>query len=192
VSDRLPEALAAIDAAIERVGGRWYVFGAQAAILWGAPRFTADLDVTVDLGETDTRELVDALAKEGIELLVSDADEFVRQTRVLPLRHRETGLPIDVVLAGPGIEDEFFASARLVEVGGREVPVACVEDLVVMKTLSGRGKDVDDIHALLVAHPECDEARIRRLLGLLEGALDQRDLLPAFDAALARARRARR
>jgi hypothetical protein len=192
VSDRLPEALAAIEAAVGHVGGRWYVFGAQAAILWGAARFTADLDITVDLGETDTRELVDALASEGIELLVSDADDFVRRTRVLPLRHRATGLPIDVVLAGPGIEDEFFAAARSVKVGGREVPVACVEDLVVMKTLSGRGKDVDDIHALLVAHSECDEVRVRRLLGLLEGALDQRDLLPAFDAALARARRARR
>ncbi len=32
-----------------RRGERWYVFGAQAVILWGAPRMSADVDVTVEL-----------------------------------------------------------------------------------------------------------------------------------------------
>jgi hypothetical protein len=32
-------------------GVRWYLFGAQAAILHGAARLSADVDVTVDLPE---------------------------------------------------------------------------------------------------------------------------------------------
>ncbi len=28
----------------------WYLFGAQSAIVWGRPRLTADVDVTVRLG----------------------------------------------------------------------------------------------------------------------------------------------
>jgi hypothetical protein len=39
----------------------WYVFGAQAALIWGRPRLTTDVDVTVRLGALDSRAFVSAL-----------------------------------------------------------------------------------------------------------------------------------
>jgi len=33
-------------------GLRWYLFGAQAAIVWGSPRLSVDVDVTA-LGQSD-------------------------------------------------------------------------------------------------------------------------------------------
>lgn len=39
----------------------WYVFGAQAALIWGRPRLTTDVDVTVRLGALDSRAFVNAL-----------------------------------------------------------------------------------------------------------------------------------
>ncbi len=43
---RLLRALAPV---LRRFGDRWYLFGAQAAIVWGRPRLTGDVDVTLFL-----------------------------------------------------------------------------------------------------------------------------------------------
>jgi len=60
-------ALVALAELARRERLRWYVFDAQAVNLLGYPRATADLDVTVDLGERDPAELVAALARAGFQ-----------------------------------------------------------------------------------------------------------------------------
>jgi hypothetical protein len=77
------------------------------------------------------------------------------------------------------------------EVEGLRVPVASAEDMVVMKVLAGRPKDEEDVVAIATAYDALNEPAVRRTLVELEQALAQSDLVPAFDAALARARRAR-
>jgi hypothetical protein len=152
---KLGEALAAIASAMRDIRARWYVFGAQAAILHGIARATADIDVTVDLGRRPTRELVASLAVHGLRLRFADA-AFVRTTRVLPLVH-ESGVPVDVVLAGPGLEDLFFERVVHRRIGGVRVPVASAEDVIVMKTIAGRAKDLEDVRGILAANPKLDE-----------------------------------
>ena len=100
-----------------------------------------------------------------------------------------TAMPVDVVLAGPGPEALFLERRRIVDVEGVAVPVACPEDLVVMKVLAGRPKDEDDVLALLTANPGLNLGGIRETLVVLQRALDQSDLVPTFDALLGRARR---
>lgn len=101
----------ALARAFGSLGVRWYLFGAQAAILHGAVRFTEDVDVTVEIGDRPHRALADALLAEGFELR-NDDESFVEQTRVLPIFHRSTNTPVDVVLAGRGIESKaLLASA---------------------------------------------------------------------------------
>lgn len=107
----LAELLADLQRALGALGVRWYLFGAQAAILHGVARLTADVDVTVDLGSRSSHDLVTALAAAGFELRVADAEGFVESTRVLPLVHEPSRMPVDVVLAGPGLEELFFVRA---------------------------------------------------------------------------------
>jgi predicted nucleotidyltransferase len=183
---------AALGRAFAAAGARWFVFGAQAAILHGAVRFTEDIDVTVDAMHMSTPELVAHLEGEGLSLrVVEDVDTFVAQTRVLPMLHDASMTPVDVVLSGPGIEELFFERVIMLDVGGIAIPVAAAEDLVVMKVLAGRPKDLEDVVAVLSAQPALEVSRVRELLAMLERALDQSDLLPAFEAAFARACRAR-
>lgn len=185
------EVYAALDRAFSRLGVRWFLFGAQAAILHGAARFTEDVDVTVELGDRPTALLVQTLGEEGLASRVTD-DQFIEQTRVVPLVHVPTGTPVDVVLAGPGIEELFFEGVVRLPVEGLSVPVARVEDLVTMKILAGRPKDLEDVVALIASQGQrFDEKRVRYLISLLEQALDQRDLTPLLEQALERACRAR-
>ena len=180
-----------IASACDLVGARWFLFGAQAAILRGVSRTTEDVDVTVDLGPATAHELARALDGAGLTLRVRDADEFIAATRVLPVWHQATGTPVDVVLAGSALEDRFFATAETVEIDGVAVRVASLESLVVMKILAGRPRDVDDATAMLLANESARTEEIRASLRELELALDQADLVPLFDAALRRAQHAR-
>lgn len=181
------ELLRVLSGVLGALGASWYLFGAQAVIIWGRPRLTADVDVTVRLIPEDADRLVAAMEKAGFRLRVSRAGDFVERTRVLPFVHAPTNLLLDVVLAGPGLEEMFLGRAITVDIGGVSVPVISPEDLIVTKVLAGRPKDLEDVHGVLLERLDrLDLATIRQTLDLLEGALSQSDLRPVFEAQLAR------
>ena len=162
--------------------GRWYVFGAQAVILYGVPRLSADVDVTLALEPDAPDRFAVDMAAAGFSLRIDDP-EFVRRTRVMPFIHASTGMPVDVVLAGSGLEDEFLARARQTEVLGTMLPVIDLADLIIAKVLAGRPKDLDDARALWRLHGRAVDAdRIRYTLRLLEQALAQGDLVSTFES----------
>ena len=59
------ELLRALSATLAELNAGWYVFGAQAVLHWGRPRFTEDIDVTVLLGTVETSRLVTRLREAG-------------------------------------------------------------------------------------------------------------------------------
>jgi Nucleotidyl transferase of unknown function (DUF2204) len=184
----LAEVLAAVAGGLRSIGLDWYVFGAQAVLVYGRPRLTADLDVTVAAELETVPELVSHLGAAGLRLLPQATEDFIRRTRVLPLIHQATGMPVDVVLAGPGLELEFMANARELSMGGVRVPVISPEDLIVTKILAGRSKDLEDVDGILRGQlPDLDLDRSRRYLALLQEALARDDLVPELDRAIARA-----
>lgn len=168
----------------------WYLFGAQAVVLWGRPRLTADFDVTVRLPDGDLSAFVADMAEAGFQLRVPDAQEFVRRARVLPFVHAPSGVPLDLVLAGPGLEEEFLRRVRWMAIAGRQIPVISPEDLLITKVLAGRPKDIEDVQGVLAAQAgTLDLGWVREALGMLEQALGQSDLLPVLEAELARLKR---
>jgi hypothetical protein len=66
-------------------------------------------------------------------------------------------------------------------------PVIEPADLLITKILAGRPKDIEDARALWhLRGGDLDALRVRRTLQLLEQALSQSDLVPAFDALVQR------
>lgn len=179
----LGDALRALASELESRGLRWFVFGAQAVAVRGAPRATQDLDVTVEIERAELSALVESLAARGISHRYPDlADELLAAGAVLPLVH-SSGMEIDLVVAGSGLEALALERATCVTIDGVEAPVAHATDLVVMKILAGRGKDLDDVRALL-ASGDVDVDVARDLVMQLEEALGQSDLLPRLEEAL--------
>jgi hypothetical protein len=165
-----------------------YLFGAQAAAVYGNRRVTVDIDITVDLGTLSIRALIDAMVSAGFAPRVSDALQLAQRARVLPVTHGASAMPLDVVLAGSGLEAEFLDRARELAIGALIVPVIAPEDLVIAKVLAGRPNDLADVEGVVAAQlPDLDLARVREVLGLLEAALDRSDSArPVRDAAGAR------
>jgi hypothetical protein len=161
--------------------GRWFVFGAQAVTAYGVPRLSADVDVTLALVPDLPEQFAKDLEAAGFRLRVKDPD-FVRRTRVMPFVHLPTAMPLDIVLAGSGLEDDFLSRARSVDVGGTQVPLIDRTDLIIAKILAGRPKDIDDAAALWRLHHDAVDAdRIREILKSLEEALSQSDLVSTFE-----------
>lgn len=184
------ELLEDLGAALGTLGVRWYLFGAQAAILYGVARLTADVDVTVQApAGQPVPTWMPTLATHRFRPRFADP-AFLAQTRVLPLVHEPSGLPVDLVLAGPGLEEQFLARACRLAVDDVVVPVVDVSDLVVLKVLAARAKDLDDVSVLLRVHADrIDGTRVRELLTMLEGALGQSDLVPTFERLQVASRR---
>lgn len=174
------EALGALAGVLSR-WGHWYLFGAQAVVAYGVPRLSADVDVTLRMSPEDPERFASQMGEAGFELRIDDPD-FLRRSRVLPFVHVASGMPVDVVLAGSGLEDAFLERARPLDIGRLRIPTIHPEDLVIAKILAGRPKDVEDARGLWRAHgASMDASRIRSVLMELEEALGQSDLTPAFD-----------
>jgi hypothetical protein len=171
----------ALAAVMSEEGLPWYLFGAQAAMIWGSPRFSLDADITVAIERSRVESFVGVMKLHGFDLRFSDS-EFVERSRVFPFVHRSTGIQLDVVLAGPGFEEDFLRRAISVDVMGTKIPVISPEDLIITKVLAGRPKDEEDIRNVIAFRKaSLDAERIRSVLHLLEQALGQSDLLPLFE-----------
>ncbi len=180
--------LASLAAVLSTLHARWYVFGAQAVVIWGRPRLTADIDVTVRMDPEEPERLARALESAGFSLRFGDAPDFVRRTRVLPFVHAASGLPLDIVLAGPGLEELFLSRAVPVALGNLVVPVISPEDLIATKILAGRPKDLEDVRSVLRERlSKLDLDIVWSTLALLEEALGQSDLRPVFEREMAAA-----
>lgn len=183
----IADLLTDLSRALRQLGMPWYLFGAQASIVYGVARLTADVDVTVRAPSAPpVREWLPVIEQHGFRRRFDDP-AFIEHSRVIPLVHETTGLPVDLVLAGPGLEDELLARAVTHSIGDVDVPVVEVSDLVILKVLAGRPKDIEDVLTLLrVQGPRIDVQRVRHVLALLEEALGQSDLLATFEQARSR------
>lgn len=176
----------------ERSGYRWYVFGAQAVTAFGVPRLTADVDVTLDARGASVRDILAALAVVSIGPRAQGFDDLLERSRLLPLVHGPSRIPIDLVISAAGIEDDFFARAVTMDLGGVWVPILCIEDLIATKVVAGRRKDLEDVRGILRqrAHP-IDDARLAAVLADFDAALEEPRAQATF-ARLAKAVRSAR
>jgi hypothetical protein len=109
------------------------VIGGLAASLLGRPRLTRDVDVLVLLDEALWAEFLAAGAGYDFYPRHDDALAFAQETRVLLVRHRESGIDVDIVFGSLPFEKEAVDRAIWVELGDVEVPLPLPEDLIIMR-----------------------------------------------------------
>jgi predicted nucleotidyltransferase len=123
------------------------VIGGLANAVWGSPRSTVDIDVTIVLG-TDRVEALLASLGPAYGSRTADPESFVTRTRVLPLRH-SSGVQVDLIFALLPFEEEAVRRAVAVEIAGVPVRFCTPEDLVLHKVVSERDRDRQDVEAIL-------------------------------------------
>ncbi len=152
--------LEALQRVLDHFGGRGMVIGGIAASLLGKPRLTVDIDAVILLSIQDLPSLIQAAKEEGLDPRIDKADDFARRHHVLLLRHIKTGIPVDISLGMLPFEIEAVERSVEHSVGGVTFRVPTAEDLIILKAVAHRPKDLLDIQAIIENYPDLDRARI--------------------------------
>ncbi|MCJ7513577.1 MAG: nucleotidyltransferase [Anaerolineales bacterium] len=180
---QLNAALAMHDFFFENLKLNYTVIGGIALQFWGEPRFTLDLDLTVE-DRLDLGDLV-KMTTEAFGSRVSDPYQFARQHRILLLSVEDVN--VDIALALQGYEESLFERSQTYEVEpGKSIHICSAEDLIIHKALAGRSQDLADIEGVIYRQRDLLDVRyIRSWLRKFSSALDNPELLAHFEQAFA-------
>jgi hypothetical protein len=84
-----------------------------------------------------------------------------------------TGIPVDLVLSTSEFERSAIARADHFKERGVDVAYAAFEDLLVMKLVAGRPRDLEDARAMLLKRERYDEAHVMSALAWFEKVLER-------------------
>lgn len=161
------------------------IIGGVAASALGRPRLTKDIDALAIVPEEGWAKVIQSASRHGIVPRIEGALEFARRSRVLLLRHTASGIDVDVTFGGLPFEEAAVAKSQEHDIGGLRVRFPRVEDLLVMKAIARRPKDIEDIRGLLAANPQVDVSEARRWVREFATAMSMSDMLEEFDRLVA-------
>ena len=171
----MDDALVELSSWLSENGIGHMVIGGFAVTIWGEPRFTRDLDVTVSVPADKIGEIVDRICVR-FRSLSGDPLKFVTETRVLPIMVEAT--PVDLIFAALPYEEDAIARARPIHLKDGSVPVCSPEDLILHKIVSQRPRDHEDIEGIFrYRHSELDYGYLDPRVEELADALSDRNML---------------
>jgi hypothetical protein len=174
------EILALIGASLQRAGIPYMIIGGQAVLLYGEPRLTRDIDITLGVN-IDRLEALLALAQHlSLKILPKDAAAFVRQTMVLPALDEATGIRVDFIFSFTSYESQAIQRAKKVRILDQDVCFAAVEDLIIHKIFAGRPRDIEDVQTVILKNPALDIPYIEEWLRAFDDASDDKKFLLTF------------
>lgn len=162
------------------------IIGGVAASFLGRPRLTQDIDALVIIPETSWADTLATAQSFGIAPRIAGALDFARRSRVLLLRHLQSGIDIDVSFGSLQFEQEAIDQSKLYDINGIRVRLPRVEDLMIMKAVARRPKDMQDIEGLLAAHPDVNLNAVRRWVREFATAMTMPDMIEDLEKLIAR------
>ena len=143
----------------------YMIIGGQAVLLYGRPRLTRDIDITLGV-DTDHFAAIDELCKDAdLQILVNNPEQFAARTRVLPAEDTTLRIRVDFIFSFTPYEKQAIAKANRVMMEDYPVNFASCEDVIVHKMIAARAVDLEDVrHILAKNRDHIDLAYIRRWL----------------------------
>ncbi|VVB97767.1 Uncharacterised protein [uncultured archaeon] len=179
--NKFEDALKDVQEFLKKQGVPYMVIGGIGNLVWGEPRLTVDIDITVYISEMRERDFIKE-AESRFRILVENPDEFVKKTKVLPIEITE-GIKGDIIFAGLDYEKKAIERAVEVEISkNNRVRVCTAEDLIIHKALSEREKDWQDIEGILLRRGNLlDKKYIINWLSQFASALDKPGIQKRFE-----------
>ena len=149
---------------LEEMGIPYFVTGSTATIYYGEPRFTNDIDLVVDLSESQVIEFCRRFPHEEFYLSETAASDAVRRKTQFNILHPASGLKVDVIVPQltPFNQSRFARSRRLPTGNDFDAFFASPEDVIIKK--------------MEYYQEGGSEKHLRDILGVLKTTRDQIDL----------------
>jgi hypothetical protein len=140
---------------------RYLVVGGMAVNLYGYVRLTVDLDIMADLSEKNLSKVIEIMEKFGYtprvpvnphEILSDEKrDEWIKKKGAVVFTFIDLNEPfkhIDIFLSNPIDFEKAYSRKEQMTIGGVKVSIVSIDDLIELKSLSGRQRDLEDIDHL--------------------------------------------
>ncbi|MCP5102369.1 MAG: nucleotidyltransferase family protein [bacterium] len=157
----------------------YIILGGQAVLLYGEPRLTKDIDITIGLNIDAVDKIAAILKKIGVVPIPGDFQQFVKRTMVLPLINKESGIRVDIIFSFSEFERSAIKRANIVKIDDTDVHYVSLEDLIVFKVFSGRPRDREDVRLILIKNKKMDLSYVRKKLKEL--SFEDNDFLKTFN-----------
>lgn len=152
------------------VSNEWefYFIGGLAVQIWGEPRLTRDIDLTIFTNLDNEPAFINTIVSKYRPKLV-DAPRFAMIERILPVL-TESGITIDIALSGFSDLSESLPRASYQRFYQEiALKVCSPDDLIILKTIAGRARDWGDLESVLIKQRRLDWEYIERsILQLFE------------------------
>jgi hypothetical protein len=100
------------------------VIGGQAVLLYGEPRLTKNIDITLGVNIDQLDALLEIVREASLRPLPNDIPSFVKKTKVLPALDENSGIRIDFIFSFTPYERQAIARAREVSLSGQQIRFA--------------------------------------------------------------------
>jgi hypothetical protein len=147
--------LQTVFASFQKNDVKYLVIGGIAAVLYGVPRATFDLDILIEPTKENAQRLLDALTQvEFGTAQMTSADEII-STEITIFTDR---IRLDVQTSTPGILFEDAWQRRVtMTYEGQDFEVVSFADLIQSKTAAGREVDLEDVRILTAEERESND-----------------------------------
>lgn len=161
----------------------YVIIGGVAVGVLGEPRTTGDVDVDILLDKDNISQFLNKATNAGFKIDRQRCIETAKLTSVFQINYRE--FHIDFIIASIDLEREVFKRKKGIKLFGLKVYLPTPEDLILLKIIPGRPKDLIDAEGIVNRHKGkldidylekwaqklCDEAQDMRIWTELQGLL---------------------
>ncbi len=166
----------ALNRLLQKFDQRGVIIGGIAVGFLGKPRYTADVDAVFLLSIKDIPNFLELARAENIIPRIENADDFARKSRVLLLKHAPTEIEIDISLGIMPFEEEMVERGEIKSFANLSARLPTPEDLIIMKAIAHRPKDLEDIRTIVDKYPDLDRERVERWVKDFAGLMETPEL----------------
>jgi len=140
---------------LDRLKIAYFITGGMAVVVWGRPRFTADIDAVVELKAEDIDSLAEELLKIGEASYISTEamEDALKEKGEFNFIDGNTGMKVDFWVSEGNEFDESRMQRKIAkDILGYKIYFSSPEDLILIKLLwykkSGSTRHVEDIESV--------------------------------------------
>lgn len=134
--------------ALEKAKVKYAIIGGVAAIFYGRPRTTVDLDVVVLIEEIE--EFCKLLKKEGFEIKREEFEKLLEEKQHITIFLKNSPFRVDLKGIYSSLDEASLKRRRKVKIFEKNAWVESPEDLIVAKLVYGSTQDLEDVRAILL------------------------------------------
>ncbi len=151
----------------------YMIIGGQAVLLYGEPRLTKDIDITLGIGIEKLPDIKKLAQNIKLKSLVEKVEDFVRNTMVFPTQDPTSGIRVDFIFSFSPYERQAIDRSVPIVFSHITIQFASLEDVIIHKIFAKRPRDLEDVRSILIKNPEYDIQYINKWLEKFDESLGE-------------------